>query len=145
LPNKESAAQAAPRLLFPVEKRSDFLEFLSLGRADKAVKDLVDLFPMLELFHVAEPAGDIRIFAEIDVDHLAERNEARAEIIGDRDLIAEEILVVRSDPVVVQDLEPLFRIGLAPFDRARMCFVAAALVMGEYLRVAEVIGPKEIL
>src|SRR6185295_508864 len=84
-------------------------ELLRLDHVGETVEHLVDLRPALQLLHVAEPALDVGIVAEVHADDLAERDEARAEIVGDRDLAAAQVLVLRPDPVLVEDLQPVLR------------------------------------
>ena len=87
----------------------------------EAVEHLVHLRPALELLHVVEPARDVRIGRHVAADQLAERHEAGAEIVRDRDRVAGEILVVRPDVVVVEHLQPALRLLLAPLDRRLAC------------------------
>src|SRR5271155_2992495 len=120
------------------------VERLLFHRLDEAIEHLVDLGPARQLLHVVEPALDIWIGREVAADDFAQRHQSGAEIVGDRDLVAAQILLLRPDPMVVEDLQPALGVLLAELDRGRLRFVAAPLKMREELRIAEVIGPFAI-
>src|SRR5947207_126018 len=66
-------------------------EFLVLVGVDHVlVERLVHLRPALQPLHVAEPARYVRIRGKIAVDDLATEDHHRAEIVGNRDLVAAE-------------------------------------------------------
>src|SRR5262245_34044347 len=111
--------------------RLDGVESLFLDRVTQAVEHLVDLRPALQLLYVVEPALDVRILAEVAADDLAQRHQACPEIVGDGDLVAGEILLVRADPMVVEQLQPALRALLAPVDGRGMDLVCLALVVRE--------------
>ena len=100
--------------------------------------------PARQLLHVVEPALDIRIGREVAANDFAERHQSGAEIVGDRDLVAAQILVVRADPVVVEDFQPALGVLLADLDGGRLRLVAAPLLIGEQLRIGEIVGPVAI-
>jgi hypothetical protein len=58
-----------------------------------------------------------------------------AEIVGNGRFIGAEILVFQPDPMVVENLQPIFGALLSPADSAGVRFVAAALVMRKELRI----------
>jgi len=64
----------------------------------------------------------------------------RAEIVGDRDLVAAQIGLLRTDQALVEDLEPTLGLLLAPGNGRRLRLVAAPLVRREGLRVNEAVA-----
>ena len=92
---------------------------ISFDLSDQAVEHLVDRAPVRQLLHIVEPALDVRISRQVAADDFAERDQSRAEIVRDGDLVAAQILVVWSDPVIVEDLQPPLGVLLADLDGSR--------------------------
>jgi hypothetical protein len=110
-----------------------------LQRAREAVHHLPGLRPALELLHVAEPALDVRIGGEVRANDAAGRDERRPVVVGERDLVAAQVLVL-ADDVVVEHLEPAGGALLRPRERALLVLVARALVVREGLRVDQAVA-----
>src|SRR4029078_1945842 len=70
-----------------------------------AVDDFVHLAPARERLHRREPARDAWIFRVAAAHGVAERDERRAEIIGDRELVAAQIAILRAEQVPVAHAE----------------------------------------
>src|SRR5580700_9109409 len=111
--------QMAPRplclLLVPSPLLSARVEGLFFHRSDQTVEHFVDRSPAGQLLHVVEPPLDIGIGRQVAADNGAERYERGAEIVGDGYLVAAEVLVFRSDAVVVEDSQPPFSVLLPAF------------------------------
>src|SRR5262252_2256774 len=99
-----------------------------LDRRGEAVEHLVHLLPALERLHVAHPALDVGKGRVVAADQLAEAYHLRAEVVGDRDAVPAEIGLLRSDQMVVENLEPDLRLLFAPLERRGLRLVAAPLV-----------------
>src|SRR6266511_2885133 len=125
-------------------RRSDPHEVLRLDGLTQAVEVLVDLVPARQLLHVGEPAPYIGIGREIAADELAERDDPGAEIVRDGDLITAQILPVRPDPMVIEQLEPFLRIRLDCFEHCGLSLVAASLQVREQLRIGKIVAPDAI-
>src|SRR5262245_41443180 len=110
-------------------------EFLSLIGSNKAVEDFVDLVPRFQRLHRVEPARNIGVNREVATDQLADRDQGGAKIVRYGELIADEILPARPEPMVVEDLQPIFGALLPPGDGAGVRLVAAPLVMRKELRI----------
>ena len=93
-------------------------EFPALVHSREAVEYLVDLVPGLQLAHLAEPALDVGTGGEVAADDVTQRCDGGAEVVGNRELVAAEICMVRPAPVIVENLQPFPRALLAPVDRA---------------------------
>src|ERR1700689_2293003 len=89
------------------------LELLVLQRTREAIRRLVDLVPRAELLHTGEPLRDVRIVLVLAADDLARRDDARREVVGDRDRLAREVRRL-AKPMRVEHLEPRLRALLAP-------------------------------
>jgi hypothetical protein len=74
------------------------------------------------------------------VNHFGERDHSRAEVVGNRDVVAAKVLLAGAEQMLVEDLEPELRALLAPLDRSCVGFVAPALVMRKDLRVDETVA-----
>jgi hypothetical protein len=84
-------------------------EFLALVRLDHVlVERAVHLGPALERLHRRHPAGDVRVLVEAAADRFGAEAHDRAHVVGDRDLVAADELVLAEDRLV-QDLEPALR------------------------------------
>src|SRR6202035_1865396 len=117
------------------DARSGAHELLALIGSHEAAEHLIDLVPRLQLLHIAEPALDVGVSGEIAIDQFADRHDGGAEIVGDRQLVAAQILIFRPDPMVVENLQPVFGALLSPGHGAGMGLVATALVVRKQLRV----------
>ena len=93
---------------------SDGNEGFLFHRCGKSVEYFVHLWPALQFLRVVQPALDVRVLVEIAPDDLAERDERR--LIGDSDPIVAQILLLRPDSVIIEDLKPSLGALLAPRD-----------------------------
>jgi hypothetical protein len=80
-------------------------------------------------------ALDVGISREVAVNQFADRHQTGAEIVGNREFVAAEILFVWPDPVVIENLQPFLGSLLSPSDGAGVCLIAAALVVRKQLRI----------
>src|SRR6185312_15490507 len=97
---KAPAAEAAKAASVPC--LSDGNEGLIFHRGGKAVHRLVDLGIARPALQRVEPARDVGIGLEAAADHFADLDDRAAEIIGDGDVVAAEVLLLAED-VFVED------------------------------------------
>src|SRR5436190_14923466 len=116
------------------------LELLLLHGPYEAVENFVCLRPVGTRLHRGVPAREIRKLLEVAVNQFGERNHSRAEIIGNRDVVAAEVFPAGAEDVLVEDFEPELRALLAPLDRTGVRFLALTLVMRKDLRVDETVA-----
>src|SRR5690348_17957524 len=107
LPSAAAAEAAA------VPRRSDGNEGLIFHRGGETMHGLVDLGIARPALQRVEPARDVGIGLEAAADDFADLDDRAAEIVGDGDVVAAEILFV-AENVIVEDLQPALRIVLAP-------------------------------
>src|SRR5579862_3488665 len=115
--------------------RSRSYKRLALIGSHEAIEHLVDLVPRLQLLNVVEPPLNVGVGGQVAIDQFSDRHEAGAEIVGNGKVIAAKILIFWPDPMVVENLQPIFGALLSPSDRAGMRFVTTALVVRKQLRV----------
>src|SRR5579871_3361792 len=75
---------------------------LVTAASDQAIEGFVDPIPVWKLRDILEPAPDVRICRKIDLDGLTQRHQASSEIISDGQLIAAQIVFVRTKPVIIK-------------------------------------------
>src|SRR5687768_674090 len=67
--------------------------------------------------HRAVPPADVRVFGEAASDELAEAQDRRPVIIGDRELLAGEPRARGTEVMAIQDREPPLALLATPLDR----------------------------
>src|SRR5215470_9411445 len=122
---------------------SDPSEVLRLDHFAQSVEFAVDAVPARQLLHIGEPALDVGIGRKIATDELAERDDAGPEIVGDGDLVTAQILL-RADPMIVEQLEPVLGVVLRPLDGGGLGLVAAPFMVRKKLRIGKAVAPVAI-
>src|SRR5262249_43822758 len=135
-PRATRAARGSSRGARPASLDRD--ELLLAQRRREPLVRLGHLVPAGQRAHRAHPAVHVRETLEAHADEIARREDPGAEVVGDRNLVAAQILLA-AENALVEHLEPHLGLVAAPLDRRALRLLGRADVVREDLRVDEVV------
>ena len=87
-----------------------------LGGRHHAVEGFVRLRPVRPRLHRRVPARNIGKLRKIAVCDFADRDDSRAEVVGDRQLVAAQEFLLASEQVPIERAQPELRLVPSPLD-----------------------------